>query len=144
MAPPRVLILGAAGMLGHKLWQTLRARADTWCSVRQSFDRYADYGLFDQSRTVTGVEGTDFATIARAVEAVLPTVVVNCIGIVKQRSAAHDPIASILVNALLPHRLAELSAKASARMIQVSTDCVFSGNRGTYTETDNPDPPDLY
>ena len=71
--------------------------------------------------------------------------VVNCIGIVKQLAAAKDPIPSITVNALFPHRLAQLRRAAGARLIHLSTDCVFSGTKRTpYTEVDNPDPVDLY
>jgi dTDP-4-dehydrorhamnose reductase len=80
----------------------------------------------------------------RAIAAVKPDVVVNCIGIVKQLDAAHDPVPSISVNALFPHRLAALVQAADARLLHVSTDCVFSGRGGGYTEADEPDPVDLY
>jgi len=71
-------------------------------------------------------------------------VVVNAIGMVKQRATAHDPVLSITVNSLFPHRLAELCRGSGARLIHFSTDCVFSGRRGEYTEDDTPDPVDLY
>jgi dTDP-4-dehydrorhamnose reductase len=71
-------------------------------------------------------------------------VVVNAVGIVKQRKDAKAAIPSINVNALLPHVLAEHCSDIGARLIHFSTDCVFSGNRGAYTEADNPDPVDLY
>jgi len=71
-------------------------------------------------------------------------VVINAVGIVKQRAAAADPLESIAVNSLFPHRLASLCGLANARLIHISTDCVFSGDRGNYKEGDNPDPVDLY
>jgi dTDP-4-dehydrorhamnose reductase len=86
----------------------------------------------------------DFHTIAQVMAQVKPDVVVNCIGIVKQREEARAAIPSILVNALFPHQLADLCQTQGARLIHLSTDCVFSGNRGRYTEEDLPDPVDLY
>ena len=82
--------------------------------------------------------------MARTIERVEPQVVVNCVGIVKQLAAARDPIASITINSLFPHRLARLCRDAGCRLIHMSTDCVFSGRKGAYTEDDLPDPEDLY
>jgi dTDP-4-dehydrorhamnose reductase len=73
-----------------------------------------------------------------------PELVINCVGLVKQRSAANDPLLAIEVNSLLPHRLANLCLAAGSRLIHVSTDCVFSGRDGAYTESSTPDAEDLY
>jgi len=140
---PRVLILGGSGMLGHKLWQVLGPRLDTHVTVRGG-DCDGALEVLDPDRTLVNVSADRFDTVARAVASVRPDVVVNCIGIVKQADAARDPIASISVNSLFPHRLAALCAAEGARLIHVSTDCVFSGRAGRYTEDDIPDPVDLY
>ncbi len=140
----RVLILGASGMLGHKLWQVYRQRFETWGTVRSNYQEYARYGFFDPERLLGGVDASDFYTIVRAFETAQPTVVVNAIGIIKQLPAAKDPIVSLTVNSLLPHRLAKLCQATDARLIHISTDCVFSGRKGMYTEEDVPDPTDLY
>ena len=70
--------------------------------------------------------------------------IVNCIGIVKQLKEAHDPVASELINSTFPHLLADECARRGARLVHFSTDCVFSGRKGMYTEDDEPDPVDLY
>ncbi len=140
----RVLILGASGMLGHKLWQVYRQRFETWGTVRSNYQEYARYGFFDPERVLGGVDASDFYTIVRAFETAQPTVVVNAIGIIKQLPAAKDPIVSLTVNSLFPHRLAKLCQATSARLIHISTDCVFSGRKGMYTEDDIPDADDLY
>jgi dTDP-4-dehydrorhamnose reductase len=93
---------------------------------------------------VAGVDVRDFDTIIRAIGQTRPDAAVNCVGIVKQRPAAKDPIESLTINALLPHRLAQLCRACGARLLHVSTDCVFSGRRGGYLETDPPDADDLY
>ncbi|HEX5504842.1 MAG TPA: SDR family oxidoreductase, partial [Thermomicrobiales bacterium] len=141
---PRVLILGGTGMLGHKLWQVCRARYDTFVTVRTDDVTRLPRAIFDPDRAIPGVAATDFDSVARAFAAARPAVVVNCIGLVKQRPAAQDALASIAVNALFPHRLALLCRATGTRLIHVSTDCVFSGRRGGYTEDDLPDPVDLY
>lgn len=140
----RVLILGASGMVGHKLWQVLRDRFETWGTVRSSYQEYARHGLFDEDRLLGGVDASDFYTVVRAFEIAKPDVVINTIGIIKQLPAAKDPIASITVNSLFPHRTARLCQATSARLIHISTDCVFSGRKGMYVEDDVPDPEDLY
>ena len=140
----RVLILGAAGMLGHKLWQTYRDRFDTWATVRSRPQEYAGYQLFDPERLIGGVDAFNFDTIVRTMATVRPDVVINCIGIIKQLSTAKDPIISLTINSLLPHRLANLCQAAGARFIHISSDCVFSGRKGMYTEDDISDAEDLY
>lgn len=144
MTEPRVLVLGATGMLGHKLWQVFGPLLDTHVTVRASADAVRRMELFDPARTVGGVSAERFDTVERAVAGVRPDVVVNCIGIVKQAAAARDPITSISINSLFPHRLAALCRTEGLRLIQISTDCVFSGRVGRYTEDDLPDPVDLY
>jgi dTDP-4-dehydrorhamnose reductase len=136
----RVLILGAGGMLGHKVWQVFRGRFDCYAAVRTRLP----VPLFDDDRVIDGFEAGDFDGVMRLIDRVRPDVVVNCIGVVKQLAAAHDPIVSITLNSLFPHVVARACAKAGARMIHISTDCVFSGSRGNYGEDDLPDATDLY
>lgn len=140
----RVLIFGGSGMLGHKLWQVFQERSDTWVTVRSNHSAYARYGIFDSERMLGGVNVFDFDTVMRAVAAVRPDVVVNAIGIIKQLPTAKDPVVSLTVNSLFPHRLAVLCQAAGTRLIHISTDCVFSGRGGMYSENDVPDAEDLY
>lgn len=141
----RALILGGSGMLGHKLWQVCAERFDAYVTFRQPAKAYAaGYGLFDPSRAVTNVSANDFDSVVRAVASVRPSVVINCIGVVKQDDAAKDPLSSISINALFPHRLAQVCRMANARLLHLSTDCVFSGRKGNYAEDDPSDAEDLY
>ncbi len=140
----RVLILGGSGMLGHKLWQTLAPRFDTYVTFRRDPGAYARFALFDEARSLGGVSAENFHSVERVAASVRPDVIINCIGIVKQDAAAKDPLASITVNALFPHRLAQLARAAGARLVHLSTDCVFSGREGNYVETSAPDAGDLY
>ena len=139
----RLLILGGAGMLGHKLWQAASSRMDTWATVRDP-GAVPAARFFDRTRLLSGVTAEDFDTVRRAVESTRPDIVVSCIGVVKQRDEAKDPVVSLTVNSLFPHRLAALCAPAGVRILHVSTDCVFSGRSGGYQESDEPDAVDLY
>jgi len=139
-----VMILGGSGMLGHKLWQVFASRFDTYVTLRRGFNSYKQYRLFDKARSIDHVSAEDFDSVARAIDTVRPAVVVNCIGIVKQAEAAKDPLASIEINALFPHRLAKSCQGRGMRLIHISTDCVFSGRKGNYREGDVPDAEDLY
>jgi dTDP-4-dehydrorhamnose reductase len=136
----RVLILGGSGMLGHKLWQHCADRFDTYATFREP----PSSAIFDPERAIAGVDAGDLGSIRGALERARPDWVVNCIGIVKQDPAARDPLVSLGVNSMLPHQVAAMCASAGARLIHLSTDCVFSGERGGYRENDFPDAHDLY
>lgn len=140
----KVLILGGSGMLGHKLWQTCKGRYETFVTLRRPFVDYQHFEIFDSARTIDNVAAEDYQSVANAIQEVKPDAVVNCIGIVKQDPAATDPLQSIAVNALFPHQLARTCRDSSARLIHLSTDCVFSGARGNYNEDDKADADDLY
>ena len=140
----RALVLGGSGMLGHQLCRALSARMETWATFREEPARYAQYDFFMLERALGGVHAEEVEGVRGALEKVQPDVAVNCIGIVKQRDEAKQAIPSIQVNALFPHQLADLCFERDIRLVQISTDCVFSGLRGGYTEADIPDPVDLY
>jgi dTDP-4-dehydrorhamnose reductase len=142
----RVLILGGAGALGHVLLDCIHQRGvhDVRATVRTPDGpaRLLPPALRD--RIVTGVDADRIETVAGALKSFRPAVVVNCIGLIKQRPSAADPVAAISLNALFPHRLARLCGEAGARLLHISTDCVFDGARGSYSEDDAPDATDLY
>jgi dTDP-4-dehydrorhamnose reductase len=140
----KVLILGGGGMLGHKLYQIFDKRFETFVTLRSGFKRYERFNLFDVRRTIEGVDVTDFDSLSRVFASVKPDVVVNAVGVIKQLKEAKDPIASLTINSLLPHRLALFCQAMNARLISMSTDCVFDGRKGNYTEEDTANAEDLY
>lgn len=147
MTHPKVVILGGAGMLGHKLFQVLRQRLpDTYVTIRGDIGRSAleRVQLLQSDNVVAGVDATDFDALRSRLKAWAPRVVVNCVGIIKQRDASKSAIPSIMLNALFPHRLAEAATEWGGRVIHFSTDCVFSGGKGNYREDDASDADDLY
>ena len=131
-------------MLGHRLWQTLRHRCDTCVTVRRPFSYYEHYNLFDKEQTFDNIDITCPKTVQEVIKIAKPQVIVNCVGIVKQLLADNDPLKAIKVNSLFPHRLAEICNSLRIRLIHISTDCVFSGNKSQYTEDDPSDAEDLY
>jgi dTDP-4-dehydrorhamnose reductase len=144
---PRVLVLGAGGMLGHKMLQAATAAfPETWATLR---GRVADYPVdgiaaFRSERMIEGCDAMDLAGVDALLQRIRPDVVVNCVGVIKQRAAAHDALPSITINALLPHRLAATLSAWNGRLVHLSTDCVFDGRTGGYTETDLTSAEDLY
>lgn len=140
----RVLILGGDGMLGHRLLVHLRDRHDTKVTLRRGLSEYERYGLFTPENSYAGVEARDVERLLEVFGDFRPEAVVNCVGIIKQRGQAKEAIPSIEINALLPHRLAVACKAIGARLVHLSTDCVFSGRKGDYTLEDTPDAEDLY
>lgn len=95
-------------------------------------------------RLIAGVDVENQDSLARVFAEVKPQVVVNCIGLIKQLADADDPLQALPINAMLPHRLARLCQLGGARLVHVSTDCVFTGKKGNYRESDPSDATDLY
>jgi dTDP-4-dehydrorhamnose reductase len=147
MSVAKVVVLGGAGMLGHKMFQVLRERlAGTFCTVREDiqkapFDRVE---ILQGADVVPGVDVTNFPALEAILSAFRPEHVVNCVGVIKQRAEAVSPIPSITINSLLPHRLAQMVDHWGGRVIHFSTDCVFSGKIGGYSEDAHSDAEDLY
>ncbi|MBF6620159.1 MAG: SDR family oxidoreductase [Patulibacter sp.] len=140
----RVLVLGAGGMLGHKLVQRLGSRFDVESTLRADALPEGYEQVLDADRIRFGVRADRFETVERAIETTAPDVVVNAIGIVKQLPDADREGPTMEINARFPHELAAFARPRGIRVVQISTDCVFSGDRGGYAESDAPDPVDLY
>lgn len=141
----KILVLGATGMLGHAVVRVLSENPefDVSGTVRaESGKRFFPPHLAE--RLVTGVDVENQDSLTQALISSRPDVVINCIGLVKQLAQADDPLQALPINALLPHRLAKLCNLANARLVQISTDCVFSGTTGNYVESDFPNAYDLY
>lgn len=140
----RILIFGGSGMLGHRLWLNLSQNHETWVTVRKDLSQIPDIPEFPRRYILPYVDALLNEGIQNAINSVHPDLVVNCIGLVKQLPLAKESLPSITLNALLPHRLALICREGGIRMIQFSTDCVFSGKKGRYIESDLSDAEDLY
>lgn len=141
----KILVLGVTGMLGNAMFRVLAEHSEHAVFGTTRNDRAKGY--FPETlgkNLVAGVDVESHDSLIRAFALVQPQVVVNCIGLVKQLADANDPLQAVPINSLLPHRLAALCLATRARLIHISTDCVFSGTKGGYRETDFPDAYDLY
>jgi len=131
----RVLILGSTGMLGHQVYKR--------------FNELAEYEVFDISFRNKLQENTiildikDKNEVDKTIEKIQPHFIINCIGILISGSN-NDYENAIYINAYLPHYLKQIANKIDAKLIHISTDCVFSGEKGKYTETDEKDGKDIY
>jgi dTDP-4-dehydrorhamnose reductase len=140
----KIMILGGSGMLGHRLWMDLSQVHDVWVTIRASASTMPDLPGVDRRRIREHVDVLDFDNVMRAFAAIQPELVINCIGLVKQNALSNDPLSAIELNARLPHRISLACRTAGARMVHISTDCVFSGRTGNYTEASPSDAEDLY
>jgi dTDP-4-dehydrorhamnose reductase len=100
--------------------------------------------LFDKAKAIQVDDITDDEALGRVLAQTKPEAVINCVGLIKQRDEASDEALTRRVNAEFPHHLAKRCGETGARLIHFSTDCVFAGTKGNYTETDRPDATDLY
>jgi dTDP-4-dehydrorhamnose reductase len=142
----RILVLGANGMLGNACMSYLAS--NPVFEVIGTLRSESSLGYFSpqiQKQILTGVDIADELIQSALLRTERPDVVINCIGIVKQVKDGNDSKKLMKLNADLPHQLARQCSEYGVRMLQISTDCVFSGLKGApYLLTDKPDPVDLY
>lgn len=140
----RILIIGGNGMLGHQLFRFLLKHHDVKSTIRQDLSLFKKFKFINASNTYPNIDIRNLEKLNPILEHFRPEAVVNAVGIVKQLTEANQHIPCIEVNALFPHRLANMCKNIGAKLLHLSTDCVFSGNKGNYVETDVSDAEDLY
>lgn len=141
----KILVLGASGMLGNTMVRVLSEKREwqVYGTIRsESSKKFFSADITSRLLSSIDVEQND--SLTQVFIHVRPDVVINCVGLIKQLADAEDPLQAIPINSLLPHRLARLCELSDARLVHISTDCVFSGEKGAYTETDPSDANDLY
>lgn len=131
-------------MLGHQLYVGLRGSHQVKVTLHREVEAYKRFGIFDSADCIDGVDVREEQRLDDALAHASPDVVINAVGIVKQRSDAAEYIPSLEINALFPHKLLQKCNAAGIRLVHMSTDCVFSGDDGNYTEESPPDARDLY
>ena len=136
MGKKTVLVLGASGMLGSAMISVLSESEDLY--VIGTARNIVQVGSFKP------LVMSDIQHVPTALDVFRPDIVINCIGLIKQRPECSDPNLAIEINSLFPHKLADQCYAVGARLIHISTDCVFSGKRGWYREDDRCDAEDLY
>ncbi len=134
-ADKQIVILGASGLIGHKLLERFGQQFSSVTAIlHRDRSTFAECGLFDAENTVERVDVRNFEHLSGILHSLRPDVVLNCAGLTKRRPEIEDKQLSIGVNALFPHKLAQWAGENNARMIHFSTDCVFDGADGPYTE----------
>ena len=147
MQKQKILILGVTGMLGHTLYKEMSKRQDSYeiYGTTRNSSGLDDYFTKEEIKSISsGVDADNFDTIIKAIASVGPNIIINCIGIIKQLPIANDPLTAITINSQLPHRISLVAKSANARLIHISTDCVFNGLQGNYIEENPSNAEDLY
>jgi len=135
MTKKKILLLGATGMAGHVAYHYLKET-----------NKYEIVDVVFRNKLTADsivLDVTDKQATEELIKAVKPDIIVNCIGILIKGSRQH-PDNAIYINAYFPHLLERLSSEIDAKLIHISTDCVFSGKKGNYTERDFRDADDVY
>jgi dTDP-4-dehydrorhamnose reductase len=140
----KILIFGGSGMLGHKLVQKWTNKFDVWTTVREDLRNYENANLFNKQNTIQDINVENILSVEKVINDIKPNVIVNAVGVVKQLPTAKNVVKTLSINSIFPHHLADLSQKYKTRLITISTDCVFNGEKGNYNEMDIPDAFDLY
>lgn len=141
----KILVLGASGMIGNTMLRVLSDISD-W-QVKGTVRSREELSYFPPqiaANMLVGIDLLEHDIVTQILDQYRPQIVINCAGLTKHLPAGNNPASAIAMNALLPHRIAEACGRMGARLIQISTDCVFSGRLGNYIETDFADADDVY
>lgn len=140
----KVLILGVSGLIGHKLLQELSVDHEVFGTLHKTKDQYNNLALFAGSTIIEGIDVLKFEKLTCVLQVIDPDVVLNCVGITKRKIRQNNTLEVIETNASFPHKLAKWAKNNNKRVIHFSTDCVFNGKEGDYTEESLTTAEDLY
>lgn len=141
----RILILGGNGMIGHKMYQIIsKFNEDTWVTLRNDMSTYTFSNIYKYEKVIDNIDLLDFKNLLNKLNEIKPDIIVNACGVTIRRGIEKIKFYSILLNSALPHFLNEWVASNNKRLIHFSTDCVFSGRKGDYLDSDIKDAYDLY
>lgn len=130
----KVVVLGASGLIGHKLFEKLSKRYETYGTLRLKVEEYDNDFFKDYDNFIDQIDVHDFNNLIKNLNRINPDVILNCIGITKRKNEINLPLDSIYVNSIFPHKLLSWAIVNNKRLIHFSTDCVFNGKEGNYSE----------
>lgn len=140
----KVLILGGSGMIGHNFFLSWRKRHDVRVTLKEGFEDYLSHGYFNQDNSFFNCDASNTDKLIEVIDSFKPDCIVNCIGVTKQLCCQENIENVLIINSLLPHKMDHICKMRGIRFIHLSSDCVFSGEKGNYNEADNLDAKDLY
>jgi dTDP-4-dehydrorhamnose reductase len=140
----RILILGVSGLIGHRLFKELSDSFEVFGTLHQSKELYSDFIMFSTQNVIENVDVSEFDILKGVLNAVNPDVIINCVGITKRKAEINKPIDVLTINSVFPHKLANWAKISNKRVIHFSTDCVFDGKTGNYTEASLTTAEDVY
>ena len=143
--PKTVLVLGASGMLGHMLVRVLSPRHRVIGTTSSQYKAESPLAkLLDRESWIGGIDVRSLNQVDELVREIQPDVVINCVGVIKQKMESSNITDAITINSLFPHHLANLCQSQNSRLIHFSTDCVFEGTPGMKVVSDTPNATDIY
>ena len=130
----KVVVLGASGLIGHKLFEKLSKRYETYGTLRLKVEVYDNDFFKDYDNFIDQIDVHDFNNLIKNLNRINHDVILNCVGITKRKNEINLPLESIYVNSIFPHKLLNWAISNNKRLIHFSTDCVFNGKEGNYSE----------
>ncbi len=140
----KILVLGCNGMLGHQFAKYFTAKYEVYGLLHHQYIGSNIEDIINENNVVQNIDLTDFNRMEAILNDIRPDIILNAVGVIKQRDVKTSPVKYIEINSLLPHKIAILAAKINSKFIHMSTDCVFSGKKGQYLQTDLVDAEDIY
>lgn len=142
MIKKKILILGVNGLLGNRVFLNLSKNKKLniyGLARKKSLNK-----SFSAKKIIYGVDVSDFKKLRNTIKLLKPDVILNCVGVINKKIKSIKEAKVIKINSLLPHYLDNLSAQFKFKLIHISTDCIFKGNKNFYNENSLSDVDNLY
>jgi dTDP-4-dehydrorhamnose reductase len=140
----RLLVLGVSGLIGHKLYEELSSVFNVYGTLHKSKKDYGNIRMFDTVKIIDNINILDFEILKGVLAAIKPDVIVNCVGVTKRKITSENFLDVVKINSVFPHQLADWAKENKKRVIHFSTDCVFDGEVGNYSENSLTTAKDIY
>lgn len=141
----QILIIGATGMLGHMLVRVLSPSHHVVGTTSSKYDQQSPLArILSEDNWIDQIDVRNLSTVEEAIRGTKPEVVINCVGVIKQKMESSNIMDAILINSLVPHQLSKICTETNSKLIHFSTDCVFEGTPGIKKVNDVPNATDLY
>ena len=128
----KLLILGGNGMIGHVLLEKIMQSYDVKATLKNELHSYRKLRIKNKNNYIDNINVLDFDNLKKQIKIFMPEVIINAVGITKQKIKNFSQIKIEEINSLFPHKLANLCVSLEIKLIHLSTDCVFSGDKGFY------------
>ena len=139
----KILVIGASGLIGNAIFhECLNFKYDVYGTIKRKNKKY--FFKKNSNKIFSNIRIENDKEIVKIIKKIKPNIVINCAAVVKKYIDLYSIKKIFEINSKFPKKLEHLTSMYNFKLIHISTDCVFDGKHGNYSEDDIPNPQDIY